>query len=76
MAFKLATLRDLPRQITSDLSSHLSIMKMSPVKNQSQKEVSVLLTKLTLKIKRSLSRRLQANRMILLYNIITYIHKS
>ena len=41
---------------------HLSIMKMSPMKNQSQKKISVLFTKPTIKIKRSLSRKLQANR--------------
>ena len=60
MAFKPPTLRDLPRQITGDLPSfdYEDVANEKPI----AKKVSVLFTKPTKKIKRSLSRKLQANR--------------
>ena len=61
MAFKLSTFHELPRQVTSDLSS----FDLEDVANE--KTIANggfgLFTKPTIKIKRSLSRRVQANRL-------------
>ena len=61
MAFKLPTLRDLPRQITSDLLSfdYEDITDEKPI---AKGGFGFVYKATTIKIKRSSSRRLQANR--------------